>query len=219
LVLHFHSFVKERPSHAQYIGVVRFLFKENRSLLASHSTNDRTMHRLFVALRPSAVLRRHCLDAIAGGPPGWAWQREDQLHVTLRFIGEVERPLAEDIGTALGSIRASTVELGLHGVGFFDQGRQGVLFARAVPREPLEALHKKVDHALTTVGLEPERRAFLPHITLARRRKSANDPTAWLEAHAALSAPAEPLDQFILYESRLGHDGAHYEAIAEYPLG
>ena len=176
------------------------------------------MHRLFVALRPSGTLRRHCLDAIAGGPPGWAWQREDQLHVTLRFVGEVERPLAEDIAAALHSIRASSFELGLHGVGFFDQGPQGVLFARAGPREPLEVLHKKVDHALTSIGLEPERRAFLPHITLARRRRTATDPTAWLEAHAALSAPPEPIDHFVLYESRLGHDGAHYEAMAEYVL-
>ena len=176
------------------------------------------MHRLFVALRPSTALRRHCLDAIAGGPPGWAWQREEQLHVTLRFIGEVERPLAEDIAAALGSIRAASVELGLHGVGFFDQGAQGVLFARAVPRDPLEALHKKVDRALFSVGLAPDRRAFLPHVTLARRRRSATDPSTWLEAHASLSAPAEPVGEFILFESRLGHDGAHYDAVETYPL-
>jgi 2'-5' RNA ligase len=176
------------------------------------------MHRLFVALRPSTALRRHCLDAIAGGPPGWAWQREEQLHVTLRFIGEVERPLAEDIAAALGSVRAPSMELGLHGVGFFDQGRQGVLFARAIPRDPLEALHKKIDRALLTVGMEPDRRAFLPHITLARRRRAALEPQAWLEAHAALSAPTEHISQFTLYESHLGHDGAHYEAMAEYPL-
>lgn len=175
------------------------------------------MHRLFVALRPPTALRRHCLDAIAGGPPGWAWQREDQLHVTLRFIGEVERPLAEDIATALDSIHASPVDLGIHGVGFFDQGAHGVLFARAVPRDPLESLHKKVDRALVSVGLESERRAFLPHITLARRRKAATDPAVWLEAHAALSAPPEPVDGFILYESHLGHGGAHYEEVARYP--
>jgi 2'-5' RNA ligase len=177
------------------------------------------MHRLFVALRPSVTLRRHCLDAIAGGPPGWAWQREEQLHVTLRFIGEVERPMAEDIAAALASVHASQVELGLHGVGFFDQGRQGVLFARAVPRDPLDTLHKKVDRALFTVGLEPDRRAFLPHITLARRRRAATEPSTWLEAHAGLSAPPEQINQFTLYESRLGHDGAHYEVKGEYALG
>lgn len=155
---------------------------------------------------------------MAGGPPGWAWQDEAQLHVTLRFIGEVERPLAEDIATALGTIRSAAVDLGLHGVGFFDQGPNGVLFARAVPREPLEALHKKVDRALVSIGMEPERRAFLPHITLARRRKAAINPAAWLEAHAGLSAPPEPVEHLILYESHLGHDGAHYDEVAAYPL-
>ena len=177
------------------------------------------MHRLFVALRPPPEILRRCLAAMAGGPPGWAWQDEAQLHVTLRFIGEVERPMAEDIAAALGSVRASAVEVGLHGVGFFDQGRQGVLFARAIPRDPLAALHKKVDRALTSVGMEPERRAFLPHITLARRRKSGADPAGWLESHAALAATPEPVGEFILYESHLGRDGPHYEAVAGYPLG
>jgi 2'-5' RNA ligase len=176
------------------------------------------MHRLFVALRPPPEIRRRCLAAMAGGPPGWAWQDEKQLHVTLRFIGEVGRPVAEDIASALGSVRASAVELGLRGVGWFDQGRQGVLFARAVPRDPLEALHKKIDRALTGAGLEPERRAYLPHITLARRRRASANPAAWLEAHAALAADPEPVGEFILYESHLGHDGPHYEPVAEVPL-
>ena len=177
------------------------------------------MHRLFVALRPPHEIRRRCLAAMAGGPPGWAWQDDAQLHVTLRFIGEVERPMAEDIASALGTISAAKVELGLHGVGFFDQGRQGVLFARAIPRDPLEALHKKVDRALTSVGMEPERRAFLPHVTLARRRRSGADPAGWLEAHAALAAEPEPVGEFILYESHLGHDGPYYEPVARFQLG
>ena len=176
------------------------------------------MHRLFVALRPPLEIRRQCLAAMAGGPPGWAWQDDAQLHVTLRFIGEVERPMAEDIASALGAVRAPPAEIGVRGVGFFDQGRQGVLFARAIPRDPLDALHKKIDRALVSAGLAPDRRAFLPHITLARRRRAAIEPSSWLEAHAALSAPPEPIDQFTLYESRLGHDGAHYEAVAEFPL-
>ena len=177
------------------------------------------MHRLFVALRPPTEIRRRCLAAMAGGPPGWAWQDEEQLHVTLRFIGEVERPMAEDIAAALGAIRSPAVDLGLHGVGYFDQGRQGVLFARAIPREPLAALHKKVDRALMTAGLEPERRAYHPHITLARRRKSSANPDGWLEAHAILAAEPEKVAQFILYESHLGREGPHYETVAQFGLG
>jgi len=156
---------------------------------------------------------------MAGGPPGWAWQDDAQLHITLRFIGEVERPVAEDVATALGSVRAAAVEVGLCGVGWFDQGRQGVLFARAAPRDPLEALHKKIDRVLVSAGLEPERRAYLPHITLARRRRSSADPSTWLEAHAALATEPNPVGAFILYQSRLGRDGPYYEPVAAFALG
>src|SRR4029453_1253687 len=176
------------------------------------------MHRLFVALRPPPEIRHRCLAAMAGGPPGWAWQDEAELHVTLRFIGEVERPVAEDIAAALGMIRSASVAIGLHGVGFFDQGRQGVLFARAIPHDPLDALHKKVDRALHTVGLVPARRAFHPHIPPARRRQSSADPAGGLGAHVALAAEPEPVGEFILYESHLGREGPHYESVAEYPL-
>ena len=99
---------------------------------------------------------------MAGGPPGWAWQDDAQLHITLRFIGEVERPVAEDLAIALESARAPTVEVGLRGVGWFDQGRQGVLFARVVPRDPLESLHKKIDRVLVSAGLQPNGAPICP---------------------------------------------------------
>ncbi len=176
------------------------------------------MHRLFVALRPPLAIRRACIEAMEDGPPGWAWQDDEQLHVTLRYIGEVERPVAEDVASALDSVRAPSVELALTGVGWFDQGRSGSLFARCGPTEPLTALHKKIDRALVRAGLEPERRAYLPHITLARRRSGAVDPAGWLERRAALATPAEPVAAMILYQSHLSRHGSAYEAVASYPL-
>ena len=176
------------------------------------------MHRLFVALRPPPAIRRACLAAMEDGPPGWAWQDEEQLHLTLRYIGEIERPKAEDVAVALASIRASSIELAINGVGWFDQGSRGALFARCGPSEPLTALHKKVDRALVRLGLEPERRAYLPHITLARRRSSAVDPGGWLERNAGLASCAERMTSMILFESHLGRHGSAYEAIASYKL-
>lgn len=152
------------------------------------------------------------------GPPGWAWQDDEQLHLTLRYIGEVERPVAEDIAAALGAIQARSIKLALSGVGWFDQGPRGALFARVAPPEPLAALHKKLDRALVRLGLEPERRAFLPHITLARRRPGAVDPAGWLERNAALASEPERVASMILYESRLGRAGPSYEAVARYAL-
>ncbi len=176
------------------------------------------MHRLFVALRPPPSIRRACVEAMEDGPPGWAWQDDEQLHVTLRYIGEVERPVAEDVASALDSVRAPPVDLALIGVGWFDQGRSGSLFARCGPAEPLAALHKKIDRALVLAGLEPERRAYLPHITLARRRSGAVDPAGWLERRASLTCPSERLATLILYQSHLGRHGSSYEPVASYPL-
>lgn len=176
------------------------------------------MHRLFVALRPPPSIRRACLAAMEDGPPGWAWQDEEQLHVTLRYIGEVDRPVAEDIAAALASIHAPGVEIGLAGVGWFDHGPRGALFARVAPVQAIAVLHTKLDRALVRAGLEPERRAFLPHITLARRRSSAADPSGWLERNAGLASAVQHTASMILIESRLGRHGSSYETIMTYPL-
>ena len=176
------------------------------------------MHRLFVALRPSPSIRHACLTAMEDGPPGWAWQDAEQLHLTLRYIGEVDRPMAEDVAAALGSIHAPAFDLALSGVGWFDHGPRGALFARVAPVEPLAALHSKLDRALIRAGLKPEGRAFLPHITLARRRSAAVDPAGWLERNASLTSGAERVAAMILFESHLGRHGSAYEAVASFPL-
>ena len=176
------------------------------------------MHRLFVAIRPPPAMRQACLAAMEDGPPGWAWQDEEQLHLTLRYIGDVDRPVAEDVAAALGSIQAPTIDLALAGVGWFDHGPRGALFARVAPVDPLAALHSKLDRALIRAGLKPEGRAFLPHITLARRRSSAVDPAGWLERNAGLASAPETVASMILFESHLSRHGPHYETVASYSL-
>lgn len=180
------------------------------------------MHRLFVALRPPSTIRT-LLATMHGGVRHARWQDDDQLHLTVRYVGDVERPVAEDVALALGQVHAPAPVVALAGVGAFDkQGRVDALWAGLAPHDALAALHRKVDQALVRVGLEPERRAYLPHITLARLPRSAGtDPAIdqWRARHAALSSEPFPLDALILYESHLGRDGARYEPIARYPLG
>ena len=176
------------------------------------------MHRLFVAIRPPPAMRQACLAAMEDGPPGWAWQDAEQLHLTLRYIGDVDRPVAEDVAAALGSIQAPTIDLALAGVGWFDHGPRGALFACVAPVDPLAALHSKLDRALIRAGLKPEGRAFLPHITLARRRSSAVDPAGWLERNAGLASAPETVASMILFESHLSRHGPHYETVASYSL-
>ena len=176
------------------------------------------MHRLFVGLRPPAAVRERLL-ALAGGIPGARWQDDPQLHLTLRFIGEVERPIAEDIALALGGIHFAPIEVALDGVGQFERrGRPNAVWAGVRPHEPLALLHRKIDQTLVRLGLEPERRAYLPHITLARLNGPAGIADRFLADHAGLSSPPFRLEHFILFESHLGHEGAIYEPVERYRL-
>lgn len=176
------------------------------------------MLRLFVGLRIPAAIRAQLL-ALMGGIPGARWQDDAQLHITLRFIGEVDERAAEDAALALSSVRWPPLEVALDGVGAFDtRGRINAVWAGLRPKEGLAGLHRKIDQALVRAGQPPERRAYLPHITLARMNASAEAVATFVEAHAGLAGPAFALEHFYLFESRLGHEGARYEALERYAL-
>lgn len=175
------------------------------------------MHRLFVAIRPPDVVREQLLDLMEG-IPDVRWQDDDQLHLTLRFIGEVERPVAEDIVAALKRISFDRFSVALDGVGKFEKRRNGALWAGVQPKDQLRALASKVERACQSAGLEPEQRAYHPHITLARWKGRATRLERFLELHAGLSSEAWEVGDFILFESRLGRDGAHYEAVESFRL-
>lgn len=176
------------------------------------------MHRLFVAIRPPEVIRDLLVDAMEDNPD-LRWVSDENLHLTLRFIGEIERPLAEDIAAALAGIRSPSFTLGLAGVGIFEQRNGGALWAGVRPKDSVAALAAKVERVCAAAGLEPERRAFHPHITVARwNRRSSAAAQAFLERNRALASPPFAVDRFTLFESRLSRHGAHYEAVADYPL-
>jgi RNA 2',3'-cyclic 3'-phosphodiesterase len=176
------------------------------------------MHRLFVAIRPPQPIRDLLIDAMDDSAD-FRWQDDEQLHLTLRFVGEVERPVAEDLAATLGSIRAQIFELRIAGVGRFEQRNSGALWAGVEPKPPVAALAAKVERACQSAGLEPERRAFHPHITLARwKGRRTREVHDFLERRAGLSSEPFVVDRFILFESRLSRHGAHYEQVAAYPL-
>lgn len=174
------------------------------------------MHRLFVAARPPAS-HRAALLAIMADVAGARWQSDAQLHLTLRFVGEVDRHRANDLVDALRLIRFTPFDVAVAGVGLFD--RKGVvdtLWAGVEPRDPLASLHRKIDRACVAIGLPPEGRAYRPHITLARFGRGGGLLDPFLARHAALTSPPFPVDSFALFESHLGHDGASYHAIARF---
>lgn len=176
------------------------------------------MHRLFVAIRPPKLIREILLDTMEGAADV-RWQDEEQLHLTLRFIGEVDRHLAEYIALALGRVRQPRFELRLDRIGSFDRKIGGAtLWAGVAPPEPLHALHKKIDHVVQQAGAAAERRAYAPHITMGRLTRGSRKETAFGARAGGLSSPPFPVDSFILYESRLSAKGASYDIIERYPL-
>jgi 2'-5' RNA ligase len=176
------------------------------------------MHRLFVAIRPPEEIRDLLIDAMDDSP-ALRWVSDDNLHLTLRFIGEVERPIAEDIARALQQVRADRFALRVTGVGRFDQRSGGAVWAGVDPKADVAALAAKVDRACQSVGLEPEHRAYHPHITLARfGRGSRNEVDPFLRRNAGLGSGPFAVTGFTLFESRLSRHRAHYEAVASFPL-
>jgi 2'-5' RNA ligase len=177
------------------------------------------MQRLFVAIRPPLDIRERLLAAM-GGVAGARWQDEAQLHLTLRFIGEVDRHAARDVDAALSAIHYPRFEIALAGIGTFDRrGEPAALWAGVAPHEPLKILHKKVDQGLARAGLEPERRSFAPHITLARLSRGGGPVLGFLAAAGGLASRPFAVDEFSLFESRLTPEGAVYTRLARYSLG
>lgn len=176
------------------------------------------MHRLFVAIRPPEVIRDLLIDAM-DDRADFRWQDDAQLHLTLRFIGEVERPVAQDLADALTRVHAERFTLRIRGVGRFEQRSSGALWAGVEPKEPLAALAAKIERACQQVGLEPERRAFHPHITLARwKSRRTREVADFLERNGGLASDPFEVTEFTLFESRLSRHGAHYEEVTEFKL-
>ncbi|MDP6428589.1 MAG: RNA 2',3'-cyclic phosphodiesterase [Rhodospirillales bacterium] len=177
------------------------------------------MLRLFVGLGlPDAV--RLQLAAMNGGVPDARWVAPENLHLSLRFIGEVDEFTAEDIDAALVQIHAPPVEITLTGVGCFEsRGRARAVWAGAKPCRELLDLQARVEASLQRAGLEPEGRKFTPHVTLARLKRVPVEQIApYLSGHGGFAAPPFSSTEFILYRSHLGHGGANYQVLETYPL-
>ena len=174
--------------------------------------------RLFVALSiPGDVAQQMML--LQGGVPGARWQSREQLHLTLRFIGEVDGSDARALDDALAGIDAPAFDLQLHGVGQFGNKQPHSLWAAARKNDLLDHLQRKVDNAIRRVGQPQDVHKFTPHVTLARLRNPELDKVReWLTDHALFTSNEFPVDAFCLYSSKLTSDGSIYRIEQEYPL-
>src|SRR5205085_6878330 len=124
------------------------------------------------------------------------------LHLTLRFIGEIDEGLAADVDAALQRVKVRPFKLQLAGAGVFGGNRPRALWV-GVERDPaLWQLRDKIEQALIRAGLEPEGRRFAPHVTLARLRDPVLDQLGqFLAAHAQFRADPLPVEEFSLIAS------------------
>ena len=193
-------------------------------------------HRLFVALRPPAHVREALLSVMSG-IEGARWQTDNQLHLTLAFLGEVDRHGLEAAVQALATIVTPPTDLALAQFGTFDTsrpGRIGTLWIgveeirdpaanRRPARDagPLSALAQSIRTSLRRANLTPDARNFTPHITLARFG-SAGATREMLRpflTHTPTPRARWQATDFHLVESTLGGEGAHYTPVASYALG
>ena len=154
------------------------------------------------------------------GIPGARWRAEEQMHITLRFFGEVPEAAAAELDADLAGHAGEAFDLRLEGVGAFGEATEvRAIWAGVAASQPLSRLAARCDKAARRAGLKPDPRAYRPHVTLAYLRHA--DPArvgAWVQEHNLLQSPPFRVDGFGLYSSWLSPDGSRHELEREYPL-
>lgn len=175
--------------------------------------------RLFVGIELPGAIADH-LALVGGGIPGARWEDRDKLHVTVRFIGEVDGGTKRHLEDALATVHHPPFSLAVAGVGFFPPGgKPRILWAGLHEPAPLHELHARIERALTSAGLPPEGRKYTPHVTLARLRDPPRHKVIeFLQHHALLRTAEFEVRAFQLYSSVLSPGGSKYRIEHHYPL-
>lgn len=176
--------------------------------------------RLFLSIAvPDAV--RSALIALTDPAPGLNWVPPAQLHLTLRFLGDVPEAMIEPLCARLAAVRVAPFILPVETVGSFPpRAPARVLWIGTGAGHPrLFQLRQRVDDAVLAAGLRPDLRTFHPHITLARvTEPGAESAERWLRRHRDAAAPPFRVAAFALYASELHPDGAVHTLKQRFPL-
>lgn len=142
------------------------------------------------------------------------------MHLTLRFIGEVDARHADDIAAELNDVRAPGFTLSLLGLEeFSSRGRVQTLWAGVEGNPALTALQARVEAAVRRAGAAPETRRFHPHVTLARFKDGTPHLGRYFTEHEPFRSVPFDVEEFTLFSSLLESDGAAHHVEARYPLG
>ncbi len=176
--------------------------------------------RLFICIElPEFV--KEAMGGLEGRLKGFRWTRSENLHLTLKFIGEVDTPLADDISEALSAIRVEPFILALKEIGCFPgQRKPRIVWVGAGAGHPrLFQLQGKIENILTALGIEPEKRAYSPHITIARCAESSPETVRQLlKKNREFETAPFNVTEFALYRSELTPDGVIHTPEARWKL-
>jgi len=176
------------------------------------------MPRLFTALeipRDAAL----SLSLLRGGLPGARWIDVENYHLTLRFIGDVEGHVADEIANALDRVDRPSFQMTLSGVGAFGGKKPHAVWAGVAASPDLTALQGEIDRICQRLGLPADPRKFSPHVTLARLRNSSPlDVAQYLSARGNFAALPFRVGRFVLMSSRDSVGGGPYIVEEAWPL-
>lgn len=178
------------------------------------------MPRLFVALDlPDDI--KETLGSLMHGLGDVSWMTDDQLHLTLRFIGELDNGQANEIADALSLVPGIPFDLSLKGIGHFPPRGEPRVIWTGVERQPeLTALKRRIDRALQQAGVGRDSQKYAPHVTLARLRRPPTQAgiATYLMRHSLYQSPSFSVSGFKLFSSWLDGHGADYQVEASYDL-
>jgi RNA 2',3'-cyclic 3'-phosphodiesterase len=175
------------------------------------------MPRLFTGIElPEDVVSR--LSMLRAGLSGASWIDPDNYHITMRFAGDIADADANHFADALADIRFDSFDIELNGLGSFGGNKPRALWAAIKPSRELDLLQKAHERAARLVGLPPETRNFVPHVTLARLRNvSPHAAAEYLARHGAFYAAPFSVSRFVLFSSRPNYGGGPYLVEEGYP--
>jgi RNA 2',3'-cyclic 3'-phosphodiesterase len=181
--------------------------------------------RLFAALEiPSAVRENLAafLDSLRGISKEPRWARPGNLHVTLKFLGEVEEARVGAIQNALNEMRCEeAVTLNFRGLGFFPSEKHPRVFWAGIEASAnLKTLAADIDGAMEKLGVPREQRPFSPHLTLARFERPGLSESLRKAIAANMERDFGSLrtNEFHLIQSKLNPAGAQYTTLASFPF-
>lgn len=176
------------------------------------------MPRLFTGIEIPAE-QREDIARIKVPLPGGRWTEPDNLHLTLRFVGDLDKPQAREFSDRLATIDVGAFELRLAGLGAFGGNEPRSIWAGVEASEPLEALARANDRAARLAGLPPDGRQFKPHVTLARiKYASADEVARVLQRIGAFCSRPFFVARFVLFSAKPKTGGGPYAVEETFPL-